>query len=104
MANRSRICSTYFTGSVEFSVLNVVHKGDVVGGMPVQAVGEHVKGDCVNQVVDGTHDLKTNAEEEVFFRQMRTVAVDMDCATRHGFRNCYTLAVVFYDFMHVSCV
>ena len=42
---------------VELSQLEVVYEGDVVGGMPVQAVAVHVERHRVDQVVDGGHHL-----------------------------------------------
>ena len=42
---------------VELPQLEVVYEGDVVGGMPVQAVAVHVEWHRVDQVVDGGHHL-----------------------------------------------
>ena len=38
--------------------LDIIHEGHVVWGMPVQAVAVEVKGDRVNEAVDGLDDLK----------------------------------------------
>lgn len=37
--------------------MNSVHKGDVVGGVPVEAVAVHVKGHSVDEPVDGGHHV-----------------------------------------------
>ena len=42
---------------MELPQLDVVYEGDVVGGVPVQAVAVHVEWHRVDQVVDGGHHL-----------------------------------------------
>ena len=37
--------------------MDVVDEGDVVGGVPVQAVAVQVEGDCVQHPVDGPHHV-----------------------------------------------
>ncbi len=43
---------------MELVDVDVVDEGEVVGGVPVQAVAEHVEGDRVDQLVDGGDDLE----------------------------------------------
>ena len=42
---------------VELPQVDVVNEGHVVAGVPVKAVAVHVKGHCVDQVVDRGDDL-----------------------------------------------
>ena len=37
--------------------MDVVHEGEVVRGMPVQAVADQVEGDGLDQTVDGGNNL-----------------------------------------------
>ena len=50
--------SFYRAGFVENAVVDVVYEGEVVGGMPVEAVTVDVEGNSLDQLVDGGHDLK----------------------------------------------
>ena len=43
---------------MQFPVVHVVDEGEVIAGMPVQAVAVHVEGDSVHQLVDGGDDLE----------------------------------------------
>jgi hypothetical protein len=40
--------------------LHVVDEGDVVGGVPVEAVADGIERDRLQQLVDGGHDLGDN--------------------------------------------
>ena len=51
----SRYNKTHLAVRAELPHLDVVNEGDVVGGVPVQAVAVHGEGDGVQQCVDGRH-------------------------------------------------
>ena len=48
------------TGVVEFSVGHILDEGDVVCGVPVQAVEKGVERHSLDQFVDGSHHLESN--------------------------------------------
>ena len=52
-----RLAHLNLTGGCNLPQVGIVGEGDVVGGVPVQAVAVHVEGDGVYQVVDGLHHL-----------------------------------------------
>ena len=47
---------------MELPVLDVGDEGEVVAGVPVQAVDKQVERNRLDQLVDGGDDLKINAE------------------------------------------
>ena len=47
-----------FTGGCDLPQVGVVGEGDVVGGVPVEAVAVHVEGHRVQHVVDGGDHLR----------------------------------------------
>ena len=49
---------TYRAALVELPKGDVVVEGEVVGGMPVQAVGQYVEGHSVDHLVDGDNHLE----------------------------------------------
>ena len=48
----------HLAGLVELPECDVVREGEVVGGVPVEAVGEHVERHRVDHLVDGCHHLR----------------------------------------------
>ena len=61
--------STHKTVGSEWSKMDVVNEGDVVGGVPVEAVAVHVEGHRVQHVVDWGDHLQSKAESR---RQLLT--------------------------------
>ena len=54
-----RLAYLNLTGGCNLPQVGVVGEGDVVGGVPVQAVAVHVEGHRVQHVVDRSHHLQT---------------------------------------------
>ena len=50
-----------FAGRRDLPEMGVVGEGDVVRGVPVQAVAVHVERHCVQHVIDGGHYLQVRA-------------------------------------------
>ena len=52
-----------FTGGCDLPQVGVVGEGDVVGGVPVEAVAVHVEGHRVQHVVDGGDHLRARTRD-----------------------------------------
>ena len=64
-----RLAHLNLTGGCNLPQVGVVGEGDVVGGVPVQAVAVHVEGHRVQHVVDRGDHLQSKAESR---RQLLT--------------------------------
>ena len=53
-----------FAGRRDLPEMGVVGEGDVVRGVPVQAVAVHVERHCVQHVIDGGHYLQVRRSKK----------------------------------------
>ena len=81
---------------------NVVVEGEVIGGVPVQAVGQHVEGHSVDHLVDGGNHLELYAQ---FIGKMVFINYNISFLFTYIFISIHPTALIsFHPFVTVDVV